>query len=295
MSNNYIDDMLKNQISKKPKKRGSGVFVILLIFIIAIIAGGVCVFFYIKNQNKPTSKMAFIQYLGKSNMSTVLNFEKMNTFNNRIQNEPSETEIKITGNDSGFLITDPNIDVTEISTEITSQNIPSSEKFSSEVSLKYEDNNMLNFEILSNKNKIAVFSDEFLTKYIGSKYSELNRILNKFISGKNDTPISVDFEELRNMKLVLPQISDKIFEKYIEIINQKEPDTVFSERKITLDRNSQKLDVTEYSMALNESQMIELVDQLLQTLESDDELLDMLLASFGENSVFIKELVKSRN
>lgn len=293
MSNNLIDDMLKQQVPKQKKKGGIGIIIFFLIFLLAIAAAGFAVFMYVKNQNKVTPKDEFIQYMGKCNISNVLNFEKINNLNDRIQSETSETTTEITGDIPNS--SDSDIDLSEMKLKIDSKSNPISKKFYSEVALKYqEDNDIIDFNILSSKNKIGVFSEQIVTKYLGSDYSNLSTVLNGFL-GENDSQseINFNFDSLNNTKIVLPQINNEIFAKYIDIINKSVPDTAFSSEKITLDRNSVKMDVTEYSMKLNEEQAIGLVDQILKRLQNDDELLNIILSSF-ENSSELKELINSQ-
>lgn len=293
MSNNLIDDMLKQQVPKQKKKGGVGIVIFFMIFLIAIAAAGFAVFMYVKNQNKVTPKDEFIQYLGKSDISNVFNLEKFNTLNDRIQSESSEITTEITGDVPDLLETD--IDLSEMKIKLDSKNIPSSKKHYSEITLKYkEDNDILNFDILSSKNKIGVFSEEIVTKYLASDYSKLDTVLNGILETNDySANIDFDFKTLNNMNIKLPQINNQMLVRYVDIINKAVPDTAFSSKKITLDRNSVKMDVTEYSMKLNEEQAIGLVDQILKALQNDEELLNTFF-SFFENSSEIKELVKSQ-
>ena len=293
MSNNLIDDMLKQQVPKQKKKGGVGIVIFFMIFLIAIAAAGFAVFMYVKNQNKVTPKDEFIQYLGKSDISNVFNLEKFNTLNDRIQSESSEITTEITGDVPDLLET--YIDLSEMKIKLDSKNIPSSKKHYSEITLKYkEDNDILNFDILSSKNKIGVFSEEIVTKYLASDYSKLDTVLNGILETNDySANIDFDFKTLNNMNIKLPQINNQMLVRYVDIINKAVPDTAFSSKKITLDRNSVKMDVTEYSMKLNEEQAIGLVDQILKALQNDEELLNTFF-SFLENSSEIKELVKSQ-
>ena len=293
MANNVIDDMLKQQVPKQKKKGGMGIVIFFMIFLLAIAAAGFAVFMYVKNQNKVTPKDEFIQYLGKSDISNVFNLEKFNTLNDRIQSESSEITTEITGDVPDLLETD--IDLSEMKIKLDSKNIPSSKKHYSEITLKYkEDNDILNFDILSSKNKIGVFSEEIVTKYLASDYSKLDTVLNGILETNDySANIDFDFKTLNNMNIKLPQINNQMLVRYVDIINKAVPDTAFSSKKITLDRNSVKMDVTEYSMKLNEEQAIGLVDQILKALQNDEELLNTFF-SFFENSSEIKELVKSQ-
>ncbi len=295
---NLIDDMLKNQVPKKSKHTGLKVFLAFVIILILLVGAGFAVFTYFKSQKKVTPKGDFINYLGKSNVANVLNLEKIDNFNTKFQSEDSKATTEISGDVSGLIDTGK-VDLSDILVEVNSKTKPKEDKTFAKSIIKYQGNDIIDFDTLSFGNKIGVYSEKILIKYVGSKYSQLDRVINKFLNvdTNNNSNIDFDFGLLKNSKLVLPKISDEILKKYIDIINQKAPDTAFASKKITLERNSERINLTEYSMTLNESQMIELIDQLLQILENDDELLDMILGSIGdeEYSLELKENLKSRN
>lgn len=279
-----IDDMLKNQVPKKTKGKALKVFVFFIIFLLILLAVAVGVLFFLKSQKKVSPKDEFVSYLGKGNISNVLNFEKVNNLSTRINNEQSESSTEITADIPGLPSSE--IDLNDLKIEFASKSDPELDKKTSDVSIKYKDNEVLNFNLLTNGNKIGLFSEDILTKYIGSKFSNLDEVLGRALNQEEPTiidAIDIDFEQLRNMNFVFPQFSNEMLSKYIDIIKQKIVETAFSSKQITLEKSSGKVDVTEYTMSLNEGQAIELLDQVLQTLENDDELLDSLLSSVIEN------------
>ncbi|MBR2290195.1 MAG: hypothetical protein IJ867_06385 [Clostridia bacterium] len=290
MANSIIDDMLKNQVPPK-KKSGSKVAVVfLIILLILAVAAAVVAVLYLKKQNEVTPKQYFMQYLGKINTSEILNFEKMDTFQTRLQNEAEEATTEISATVSSGLF-ESELDLSELKLEVNSKNDPVKEKNSSDIILTYKGNEIVTFNALSNNEKIGIFSEEIITKYIGAKYVNLPDVISK-ITGE-EMAINVDLEALKDTEIVFPEFSITDFAKYAEILNQKAPEESFSSKPVTLDRQAGKIDSTEYSMKLNESQMIEIVDLLLQTLENDDQLLDRLLSTLGDNAEEIKEMIKS--
>lgn len=278
-----IDDMLKNQVPKKSKGKGLKVCVFFIVFFLILLAVSIGVLYFLKNKKSVSPKDDFINYLGKGNISNVLNFEKINNLSTKFNSEPSESNTELTA-DIPDIFGDE-ISLSDMKIAIDSKNDPEFEKKSSDISVKYKDNDVLNFNSLINKNKIGIFSKDILTKYIGSKFSGLSKVITRIANneGSINTDFNINFEQLLNTNFVFPKLSNEIFSKYINIINQKISETSFSMKNITLERNSEKIDVTEYSMALNEQQAIEFLDQILQTIENDNELLDSLLSSVITN------------
>jgi len=274
---NSIDDMLKNQIPKK-KKSGARIVVLLLILLILLGAAGAAAYMYLKSQNKVTPKQYFLQYLGKSVNSAALNFEKMEAFGKRFSEEQTEAETTLSVTLSDGMIDTGEIDISEMELDVASKNDPVKEKSESNIVLNYKGNEIITLNAIMDKDKIGIISEEVIVKYLGSKISNLTDIIGKATGQEIDLPF--DFvSELKNIEIVFPKFSENMFVKYGDIINNKVPEEAFTSKPITLDRNAGKIDVTEYTMKLNESQTIEVLGLILQTIENDDELLDMLFAS----------------
>ena len=137
VANSIIDDMLKNQVPPK-KKSGSKVAVVfLIILLILAVAAAVVAVLYLKKQNEVTPKQYFMQYLGKINTSEILNFEKMDTFQTRLQNEAEEATTEISATVSSGLF-ESELDLSELKLEVNSKNDPVKEKNSSDIILTYK-------------------------------------------------------------------------------------------------------------------------------------------------------------
>lgn len=291
MANNMIDDMFKNQVPKKKKgKKIVGILIILLLVAIAVAA--VAAFLILRNQNKPTAKDGFVQYLGKDSFKTVLNLEKMNAFTNRVQSEITESTTDITGNLSAGVF-GSDIDLSEIKVNINSQRNPVEDISSSDVAVTYKDNEIFSLNALTDSEKIGIISEDVIIKYIASDFSNLGDVLSRIFD--EESFANINFEQFKNANMTIPQLPENALAKYIEIINHKIPENAFTSKPITLDQSSgEKVSVTEYTMQLNETQAIELFDQILQTFEKDDELLDVLFGFLGDEKEQIKELLKSQ-
>ena len=291
MANSIIDDMLKNQVPNQGKKKGSKFLLVLVLLLVIAIIGGLVYILVMKTRNKMTPKDAFITYLGKGNVSTVFNLEKLDKLNYRTQSESSTSTTEITGNLSSAML-DADFDLSELKVKVESKNNPNDGKNSSDVVVTYKDNEILSWSTLGNSEDIGIIINDVIIKYIGSSYSNLGDILNR-LSGDNSFSGTLDLAMLKDTKITLPQLSNEMFLKYIDIINQKVPDTAFTSKSITLNRASGNVDVTEYTMSIKESQALEIIDLALQNLENDDVLLDMLLSAFPGATGQEKEIIKA--
>ena len=290
MANSIIDDMLKNQVPNQEKKKGSKFILVLILLLVIAVIGALVYILIMRTRNKMTPKDAFVTYLGKGNVSTVFNFEKLDKLNYRTQSESSSATTEITGNmSSPFMESD--LDLSELKVKVESKNNPIEEKSSADVLVTYKDNEILTWSTLGNGEDIGIIINDVIIKYIGSSYSNLGGIINRL----SDEPMlddTLDLATLKGASITLPQFSNEMFAKYIDIINQKVPDTAFTTKEITLNRASGNIDVTEYTMAINESQAVEIMDLMLQALENDDVLLDTLLSTFPGNVDQNKEMIR---
>lgn len=295
MANSIIDDMLKNQVpNNKEKKSGARFIIFFLIFLIIIVAIALGVFWYLKNSKKETPKEDFINYLGKGNISSVFNFEKINELVSRIEEEESETSTEISANLSNGLFSS-DIDISDMKLTLDTKNNPKEKKGAFDILLSYKDNDIISFNALCNSEKMGIISKDVIVKYIGTKYENLVKLINNFSDDEiiDDNTISnFDIDQFKDVEISLPQFSNDMLKKYINNINKIIPETAFSSKNITLDRDSGKIDVKEYTMKLNERQLIELIESLLQTFENDDQLIDALLSPLGDKSAEIKESLK---
>ena len=298
MANSVIDYVQNGGSPNKSGKKGLKVVIFLMLFLLIILLVAFGVLIYFKKQNKVTTKDLFIQYLGKSNFSSVLNLEKFNDLTEKLESEDSETNTEISAEVSDTLQLTDDFDISDFLIQIDSKKKPDENKLFANSIIKYKDDDIIDFQVLSQDEKLAVISEEILIKYIGSKYSDLDRVISEFLSSEDtNAKLDFDFSLLKNSKLKVPEIPIEILKKYSDVISQKIPETAFSTKNVTLERDSGSINVTEYAMTINEELGIELLDQLLKTFETDDDLLDLLLSSINDEDVVedLKENIKSRN
>ena len=153
MANSIIDDMLKEQMpNKNSKGKSSKIFIFLFILLIVVIILSVLGIIYLKKKNEITPKLKFLEYLGKGNLSTILNFETYNQLEEKMKNENSQTLTNMSLScDSPFLeLEDINLNV-ESNTDVINK------KSYSEANLNYKESNIINLKMLASEDSICWF------------------------------------------------------------------------------------------------------------------------------------------
>ncbi len=286
MANSIIDDVIDEEDNSKEnvKKKSSKMFVFLIILLILIIAISAVVFIYLKKKNEITPKIEFINYLTKNNFVSVFSFDSFDSLQAKLQNDSSESTTQIS-------FTSPTLGIDDIEISMETKNNPKDEKTYVETGFNYGGNEILTTKFLSSNNSIAIKSDEIVVKYLGTKNENLGSVLSQIVG--EDIPYIEMINELSEMELSNKvNVSENIFDKYLEIIKNGVEESSFNTKPITLERASGQIDVTEYTMTLNEEKALEILSQMLQTLENDDELLDLLVNSYNTFGLD-KELFKS--
>lgn len=288
---NEMDDMLKNQefekkMKKKKAKKGVRNFFLLLI-LVAIVAGVAYWYFFIRKPVDNTLKTAMVDYLKKSNITTVLDFSMMNELQEDLKNKSSESDIN-------FTFTIPMLGLEEYKLNVITENSPTDNKRKSEITFTPEDNSLI-VDLLSTEDSIAFYSSEIVNKYVGSSYSELPRVLegiseinNELTENDEDFSLidltSFDPSVIDNLSIILPTFTDEMFAKYADVIaNAQIDESSFSVKDVAIDRtDGQRVECQQYMMEVPESKALELLIQVYETFKADSELQNTLAASFSD-------------
>ncbi len=285
MANSLIEDLMQEPYSndkKKnmPKTKKSKFLPILLILLIIFIVLSIVAVFYLNTlKNKTSSKADFFKYLCGNNFKSVLNFEEYSSLEQKQKNESYEMKSEI-----DFNISSGEVKIDNVNLNIDLKKDVPKDKSYTVATLDYSNNELFNLEFLSSKNAIAVKSDEIVNTYIGSNYENLSEVILK-IMGDNfyiTNTTGIDFRTISNIDFSSITFSDNIVQKYVDILEKNIDESSFSEKKVTLQRNTENIDVIEYSMTINESKLVDVVAQLLQVLETDEELLNILSGTYSE-------------
>lgn len=286
MANSIIDDMLKDQIPNDGgnKKKKSKILIPIIIILIILIILAIVAIIYLKKANEISPKLAFFEYLGKNNISEVLEFDGLNELKNRMTSESSETSSKISFSVNGIDVN--KLDNLDISLD-SKNNIETKQNYT-EAILNYSNNELFKLKFLASEKGIGIKSDEIVNKYIGSSYENLGTVISKAyktITGKDfeysNVISTVDMNNVNVQNIEMPELPDDILQKYIDVVSKNVDDVDFSTKTVTISRDSGNVDATEYAMSISGSKIIDIVSQILQTAENDEDLLNAFSAELN--------------
>ncbi len=284
--NNVIQQPYSNYNDENPNKKSKkGVVIFILFFILLLIVFAIFAFFYLKDKNEPSSKADFLKYLNKNNFQSVLNFDTYKILMKKMKEESFEST-----SDIKFNINVGETEIKDVELNLESKSNSEKNKKFLEASLNYLSNELFNLKFLTSEDSIGIISDEIIVKYIGSSYKNLGRVLADIFGANAKMLKEIDFSNGSNIVdaiLKTEMFPANASDKYIEILNKNVEDSKFSEKNVALERSTGNINVKEYTMSVNETEAIDIVSQMLQTLESDEELLNSFLSPYSNLGVSI--------
>lgn len=278
MKNNEIEDIIigNNYNTKKKKNTGLKILMFFLIVILALFIGA---YYYFTNMNTISAKEMFVTNISKSNIKELLQSNIYAETIEKIQKKDFETNTNI--NFSTTLKNEEleNIDVSKITLEISNKNDVDNFKSLNELILNYAENEVFRLKMLSNENSIGLFSNDINDKYIGCNYENLETILG----------ISYDYDFIQTLKgtqkidLVEDERNEYI-KKYFSKIIENIPEEKFSiQENIAIQKDTETIDVTAYTVELNQEEVNSLIKTILTELKEDTELLGKIAAVKSED------------
>lgn len=279
MKNNGIEDILIGGGYNTKKKKSKG-FLVVIFLLLLIFAGFVCAYFYLTSSEEISSKEMFITNISKVNAKGLLQNNLYNTTLEKIEEKDFKTDTTI--NISTTLEDEEvkDIDLSKFTLELSNVNDVENSKSFSEAVLNYSDNKIFELKMLTNENMIALASSEVHDKYVGCSFENLEETLD----------ISYNHESIQNLKNsedidITEEENDKYIKKYFSEIMNNIPEEKFSiQENLAIQKNAENIDVTAYTVKLNQDEVNELVKKILTMLKDDTELLNEIAGVANEES-----------
>jgi flagellar basal body-associated protein FliL len=296
--NSIIDDVIKDQIpndNSKNNKKGSGLKIVIIFLLIVLIILAVFAMVYLKLSSKISPKVEFFEYLRKNNIASILESNTYDELYEKMQNSSSETTSQVNISVGGTLAS--NIDDIELG--FTVDVSPEDKKMYFNSTLNYANIDIADVDLLATEDSIAIKEDEIVSEYVGSKYTNLGRVISQILGeeyDENEIFDSIDIEDIIEKNVAQKiDISEDVFDKYISILEENVDDIAFSSKDVILKKENENVNVTEYTMTISESKMAEIIEKMLETFKNDDELLLLLtygVEDFGITSDEVSEYVQ---
>lgn len=262
--------------TKKKKGKGVKVFFFLLFLIIIVLAAA---YWYYTNQTV-SYKELFAQNISKNNINKLLQNDIYTALYNRVLTESTEIEssIKLTTEVENEEIKD--VDFTKFILDISNSNDVQNSKSYGEAVLNYSGNEIFNLKLLSNENGIALASNEIYDKYLGVHYDKIQEVFG----------IEVDINELKQIENVenidfSEEEKNEYLKKYYSFIFENIPEEKFSSQeniaikkdKTDKQASDENIEVTNYSLTLNQEELKSLIVKVLENVKSDEELIEKII------------------
>lgn len=271
MKNNGIEDIIIGNSYNTKKKKNTGLKIVMF-FLIVILALFIGAYYYFTNMNTISAKEMFVTNISKSNIRELLQSDIYTTTVEKIQEKDFETNTNISFSTTLKNEEFKNIDVSKVTLEILNKNDVDNLQSLNEAILNYAENEVFRLKMLSNENSIALFSNEINDKYVGCNYENLESTLG----------ITYNYEFVQNLKMtekinITEDERNEYIKKYFSKIIENIPEEKFSiQENIAIQKDVDTIDVTAYTVQLNQEEVNSLIKTILTELKEDTELLNKI-------------------
>ncbi|MBQ7410548.1 MAG: hypothetical protein IJW20_04105 [Clostridia bacterium] len=271
MKNNGIEDIIIGNGYNTKKKKNTGLKIVMF-FLIIILALFIGAYYYFTNMNTISAKEMFVTNISKSNIKELLQSNIYTTTVEKIQEKDFETNTNISFSTTLKNEELKNIDVSKVTLEISNKNDVDNLQSLNEAVLNYAENEVFRLKMLSNENSIALFSNEINDKYVGCNYENLESTLG----------ITYDYELIQNLKTaeninITEDERNEYIKKYFSKIIENIPEEKFSiQENIAIQKDVDTIDVTAYTVQLNQEEVNSLIKTILTELKENTELLNKI-------------------
>lgn len=286
MKNGNVEDIFIGYNDIHARKKGKKVFIIVLfIILILVLSGMVGAYFYFTNKTL-TKKQIFINSISSTNIKKFLENDIYTEIENRMLNENSETESKITlstTEESGEL---SEIDLRNLEFNLINKNDINNSKTYNEIGINYSGNEIFKAKMQTTDEAIGIASDEIVDRYIGIRYDKIKDVF------------GIDFnkEDLENFKkLGKIDITEEEKNEYIKTYGSKffeniSEDKFVSQDNFVINKNNNSIDVVSYSLKLSQEEFKNNTVDVLTMLRNDETLLGKIVTGNASNSVIESDL-----
>ena len=277
---------------KKTKK-------IAIIFAILVLIGSVAfgAVYYFTDMFK-TPKQAFYQYLNKAaKVDNSYSYQEMleDIQASKTKSYKSETSIGVELNSKG--INSPEAEqmmniLKNVKLKINTEAKPSEKKSTSNISLNYGTLSAGNVKFVRDNDTYGVQSDLLDNKYLAVENRNLKDLMNKLGIDASEVPNKFEELDLYDLLYISKEDQEKLENTYKDIFKNGIPENKFIKHEnVTQTVNGEDINTKEYKLSLDESDFIDLMIKLFETVKEDDTLLNILVEKMNkiiESSAFEK-------
>ncbi len=277
MANNGIEDVLIGESYKPTRKKGKGFKFFIIILLMVSIAFAIWYFFI--NKEVVNEKEVFSKSILNMSSRKLQDKDFYNTIFKRLLEENSEMDTNITMSSTEKIDKLQGIDINNFDFELSSTNNLKNKNFNGKLLAKYSGNDFIEIQSIVNDNKFALYSNDIVNKYVGVKAENFNNIFDSNID------LNFIYELINSEKINMSEDERKSYlENYYQKIYKQIPEEKFSQKEnIVISKNNDYVDVKAYEMSLTQSELNDIIVNILTELKNDEKLL---------NSVISKDSIK---
>jgi len=279
---NGIEDIyIGGDYNKKNKNKKFFIFIFIsILIIIAVIAS----WFYINRSSKNESKELFNKSFYGNNIVKLSDTDFYKDIYQKVmtQNSGIDTTINFQMGASGQ--ESRKIDLTKVSLDLATKSQISENKTSTDLSVKYSNNEFFKMNLLTTKNSFGISQDEIVNKYIVTDYD----------TAKNTMGIDVSKNKIKRiLGLELSDLTSQEKEEYIKSVYDKMMSSLAEDKfktsnNIVLNNDGTSVPVTAYSLQLSQDEFKNYLINLLTMIRDDEELIDKIVTN--NNDILVDSL-----
>lgn len=270
---NGIEDIyIGGDYNKKNKNNKFFIFIIIsILIIIAVIA----VWFYINHSTKNESKDLFNKSFYGNNIVKLSDTDFYKDIYQKVMTQNSGIDTTINFQMGASSQENRKIDLTKVSLDFATKSQVSGNKTSTDLSVKYSNNEFFKMNLLTTRNSFGIAQDEIVNKYIVTDYD----------TAKETMGIDVSKSKVRRFLSMEPSdLTKQEKEEYIKSIYDKmmaslAEDKFKTSNNIVLNNDGTSIPVTAYSLQLSQDEFKNYLINLLTMIRDDEELLDKILTN----------------
>lgn len=272
----------------KSKRKLIGIIIILIL----IIAVGVGAYLYFFTDMFKSPEEAFYKYLGKMARNDLSYQEKLDQIKemkskNFKSNSTVGIELKTKGTDYLSRLNQVTYDeVSKLKLDVETKNVPSQNKTSSNISLKYNDETLTELKLVKGENIYGLQSEFLDEKYIAIENKNLKSLVRKFGQESVGIPDQIENIDFYDLLYISKADKDKIVNDYSDVIKNSISSDKFSKAdNVNQKINGEVKNTKTISLKMTVKEFIDVIIKVLEKLEKDEKTLDILFDKLNKIDV----------
>lgn len=264
------------------------VIIIIILMLLAVLIGG-GIFVYLKTDLLQSDKDQFFKYM--SQLSEFFGDNNIEEYSKKLKNTPYTSEGTIKVNAEFEDESDKNLEsyLKNCSINLKGSSDAKQDYYVSNIEAKYSDKESLNFELIKDKDIIAIKENETISKFIGIENNKLKELAKKIGLEDEDIekiPDKINLEELEKLQSDLEEEQLSIFtqeeiktikNKYLKIISESLTEDMFSKGETDQGRV--------YTFTITNKKIQEIRLNILRNLQEDEMIFNVVKRYLKENKI----------